>query len=88
MIMSATLPSFLKEMFKQELGITTEISFTESELNEFTRHRVSVLKGSILINWSLYKKKLMITKVLVVCNTVSQAQHIYELFSQEIETQH
>ncbi|MGI5991765.1 MAG: CRISPR-associated helicase Cas3' [Methanosarcina sp.] len=86
LIMSATLPSFLKEMFKQELGITTEISFTESELNEFTRHRVSVLKGSIFDNLELIQEEIDDNKkVLVVCNTVSQAQHIYELFSQEIE---
>ncbi|AAM07020.1 conserved hypothetical protein [Methanosarcina acetivorans C2A] len=86
LIMSATLPSFLKEMFKRELGITTEISFTESELNEFTRHRVSVLKGGIFDNLDLIQKELDDNKkVLVVCNTVAQAQKIYTLLSEGIE---
>jgi len=86
LIMSATLPSFLKEMFKQDLGIETEISFTELELDEFTRHRVSVLKGGILDNLDLIRKELdHKKKVLVVCNTVAQAQKIYNLLSQGIE---
>jgi len=84
--MSATLPSFLKEMFKQDLKIETEISFTELELDEFTRHRVSVLKGGILDNLDLIRKELAHKKkVLVVCNTVAQAQKIYKLLSQGIE---
>jgi CRISPR-associated endonuclease/helicase Cas3 len=86
LIMSATLPSFLKEMFKQDLGIETEISFTELELDEFTRHRISVLKGGILDNLDLIRKELdHEKKVLVVCNTVAQAQKIYKLLSQGIE---
>nr|WP_329957356.1 CRISPR-associated helicase Cas3' [Methanosarcina barkeri] len=86
LIMSATLPSFLKEMFKQDLEIETEISFTELELDEFTRHRVSVLKGGILDNLDLIRKELNHKKkVLVVCNTVAQAQKIYKLLSQGIE---
>lgn len=86
LIMSATLPSFLKEMFMRELGITTEISFTEFELDEFTRHRVSVLKGGILDNLDLIQRELDDNKkVLVVCNTVAQAQKIYNLLSAGIE---
>jgi len=86
LIMSATLPSFLKEMFKTELGITKEIFFTELELDEFTRHRVSVLKGNILDNLDLILKELGDNKkVLVVCNTVAQAQKIYNKLSQGIE---
>jgi CRISPR-associated endonuclease/helicase Cas3 len=86
LIMSATLPSFLKEMFKRELGITTEIYFTELELDEFTRHRVSVLKGGILDNLDLIKKELDDNKkVLVVCNTVAQAQKIYKLLSKKVD---
>ncbi|HII80461.1 MAG TPA: CRISPR-associated helicase Cas3' [Methanosarcina sp.] len=86
LIMSATLPSFLKEMFMRELGITTEISFTELELDEFTRHRVSVLKGDILDNLDLIQKELDDNKkVLVVCNTIAQAQKIYNLLSAGIE---
>lgn len=85
LIMSATLPSFLRDMFKQELGITTEISFTEPELDEFTRHKVSVLKGSILDNLDLIQKEIDNNKkVLIVCNTVSQAQNIYKSFSQKV----
>lgn len=86
LIMSATLPSFLKDIFERELGITTEISFTEPELNEFTRHRVSVLKGCILDNLDLIREELEDNKkVLVVCNTVSQAQNIYKSLSEEVD---
>lgn len=85
LIMSATLPSFLKEMFKQELGITKEIFFTEYELDEFTRHRVSVIKEGILDNLDLICKEINDNKkVLVVCNTVSQAQKVYKILSKDI----
>ncbi|BAW29302.1 CRISPR-associated helicase, Cas3 family [Methanosarcina thermophila] len=85
LIMSATLPSFLKEMFKRELEITTEISFTEDELDKFTRHKVSVLNGNIFDNLDLIRKELADNKkVLVVCNTVARAQNVYRLLSEEV----
>ena len=83
--MSATLPSFIKEMFKRELGITTEIFFTGAELDKFTRHKVSVLKGNIFDNLDLIRKELADNKkVLVVCNTVTQAQNVYRSLSEEV----
>lgn len=78
-IMTATLPSFLKKELQNALGTYTEISAEDSLYEEFTRHKI-ILKNGLLadhidmINADLAQDK----KVLVVCNTVEQAQQIYK----------
>lgn len=80
-IMSATFPTFLKEMFKEKLNIREEnvITMSDEELDSIARHNVSVLDGEIFdyiekINQDIFYNK----KVLVVCNTVKRAQEIFE----------
>ncbi len=86
LIMSATLPSFIKKMFEQELNISNEISLNEEELKEFTRHEVAILPEGIFDNLDEIRKEIANNKkVLIVCNTVSQAQNVYKLFSKEVE---
>ncbi|AKB85839.1 CRISPR-associated helicase/endonuclease Cas3 [Methanococcoides methylutens] len=86
LIMSATLPTFLKELFKKELKITNEIALNESELKEFTRHKVKVLEKDIFENFDLIRQQLANNKkVLVVCNTVFQAQNIYSILSEGVD---
>lgn len=85
LIMSATLPSFLKEIFRQELEIKNEISYNESELKEFTRHRVKVLEKDIFENLPDIQRELDEgKKVLIVCNTVSRAQEVYKKLSENL----
>lgn len=80
-IMSATLPSFLLNIFKRELNINNLISFDNEELDNFTRHEVNILEGcvedyldSILLDIKNNKK------VLVVCNTVKKSQFVFNWF--------
>lgn len=80
LIMSATLPSFILEKFREELGIKTCISLPDKELDKYTRHKVKILDGCIFeyvedILSDLFENK----RVLIVCNTVEDSQKIYEL---------
>ena len=85
-IMSATLPSFIKNLFKENLGISTEIRMEKNELQEFTRHEVNVVFGEIIDNFGLIREDLEKGKrVLVVCNTVLRAQKVFEELSDEVK---
>lgn len=78
LFMTATMPEFLKNKFQQELHISQEIKMKKSELNKFTRHRVRILEGNIRDNITLIKNDIKNgRKVLVVLNTVKQAQDLF-----------
>ena len=83
-IMSATLPSFLKNLFSKELDISNFISLDSKELDSFTRHKVNIINNCIenccdkILNDINSGKK-----VLIVCNTVDKAQFIYEWFKEK-----
>ena len=83
-IMSATLPTFLKELFSKELSITNIISLDNEELDSFTRHTVNVIDGFI----EDYVENILIDindgkKILVVCNTVKKSQDMYKRFKDQ-----
>ena len=78
-IMTATMPLFLKQMVTQALGELTPVEMPPPERDRFTRHRVRLLEGNIHaaipeIEGHLTRGK----RVLVVCNTVRQAQTVFE----------
>lgn len=86
LIMSATLPTFIKNLFKEKLGISTEIKMNKDELEKFTRHEVNVIQGNILDNLDFINDDLNDEKrVLVVCNTVLRAQEVFEELSEDID---
>lgn len=79
-IMSATLPRFIMNMFRDKLDIKNIIEMPKEELNQFTRHKVNVLRGGIDEYLHRIKDDLINgKKVLVICNTVSEAQRLYGL---------
>ncbi len=85
LIMSATLPTFIKNLFKDNLGIITEIKMEKEELEKFTRHKVNVIQGNMLHNLDTIKEDLSTGKrVLVVCNTVLRAQKVFEELSEDM----
>ncbi|WP_432407985.1 CRISPR-associated helicase Cas3' [Wukongibacter sp. M2B1] len=73
-ILTATLPSLVIDLLQdEEIEFTLPKTFTN---NEKVRHSVKVVKERIKISYilDLYKKN----KVLVICNTVKEAQRIYK----------
>ncbi len=78
LFMTATMPEFLKNNFQKELQISQEIRMKESELRNFTRHKVKIIEGNIIDNITLIKNDIKKgKKVLIVINTVKQAQDIF-----------
>jgi len=79
MIMSATLPTFILNLFQKTLNIPHIISLENKELDSFTRHKINILNGSIFdFIDEIHEELDNENKVLIVCNTVQDAQKIYE----------
>jgi len=77
-IMTATLPSFIKEHIKEAIGDFEEIEASQKLYESFDRHRVLLKEGLLGDNYDLIKADLKgKKKVLVVCNTVEQAQNTF-----------
>ncbi|MCL6102836.1 MAG: CRISPR-associated helicase Cas3' [Bacteroidetes bacterium] len=77
-LMTATLPTFLKNEFAGAIGTFTEISADTTLYQSFIRHRIKVAEGLLTDHIADFQKRLANgDKVLVVCNTVKQAQTIY-----------
>ncbi len=77
-IMTATLPSFMLEILRKAIGEHTRIVADENLYNTFDRHCISIESGRLEDSLDIIQKDLNEgKKVLVVCNTVEQAQHVY-----------
>ena len=77
-LMTATLPSFLKREFTEAIGEYTVISADEKLYQSFIRHRIKVANGLLSNHIDDIQQRLNAgDKVLVVSNTVKQAQSIY-----------
>jgi CRISPR-associated endonuclease/helicase Cas3 len=78
LIMSATLPEFLRKLFAHELDIGCLIRPSAQELRSIARHRVEIARGNIFSNIPKIMEDIRCNRrVLVVCNTVDHAQKIY-----------
>lgn len=78
-IMSATLPTFLKKLFSEIVKVDKPLTLTNEEMPKYDRHKAVILDGNIFKYISDIRKDINDgKKVLVVCNTVKQAQKVYE----------
>ena len=78
-IMTATMPRFLKEMFVGAIGETAEVEMSSEKRDQFTRHRVRLVDGAIIDTIPEIIERLEGgERILVVCNTVKQAQTVFE----------
>lgn len=78
-IMTATLPSFMLHILEQAIGKHRRIIADEDLYSKFDRHRICIEKGKLQDSLDLIQKDIDEgKKVLVVCNTVEQAQYVYE----------
>jgi CRISPR-associated endonuclease/helicase Cas3 len=86
MVMTATLPKFLRSEIESAIGKFTPINADQTLYNSFRRHKVILQEGLLENNLNIIKADLHIgKKVLVVCNTVAQAQKIYGILGSEVE---
>lgn len=77
-LMTATLPTFLKKEFTDAIGEHTVISADAELYQTFIRHRIKVADGLLSEHIDEIQQRLYSgNKVLVVSNTVKQAQAIY-----------
>lgn len=85
MVMTATLPSFMLRELQKTLDVQNPIKADSQLLNSFDRHRVKIKEGTIFDNIEAIKKFYYQNKrIIAVCNTVQNAQQIYELLKDEI----
>lgn len=78
-IMTATLPGFLRKELEKAIGNYSAITANKQLYNNFKRHRIIIKEGAITNNLSLIQQSINEkNKVLVVCNTVKQAQKVYK----------
>lgn len=81
-LMSATVPTFLRQWLQHELQIETIIELDDSETDRYSRHRVIILDGTILDHIPEMLKDIEEGKrVLIVCNTVKRAQEVFFVVS-------
>jgi len=77
-LMTATLPTFLKKEFTDAIGEHSEIGADAELYGSFVRHRIQVADGLLSDHIHEIQQRLDSGyKVLVVSNTVKQAQAIY-----------
>ncbi len=77
-LMTATLPTFLKKEFTDAIGEFSEISADAELYQSFIRHRIKVADGLLFEQIDDIQRRLDAgEKVLVVSNTIKQAQMIY-----------
>lgn len=85
-IMTATMPQFLTDMIIKAIGEFTPVDMAPEDRDKFTRHRVKLLDGNI--HDAVPKIKECLSKdqrVMVVCNTVKQAQNVFEELREIVE---
>ncbi|GAB3800834.1 CRISPR-associated helicase/endonuclease Cas3 [Spirosoma humi] len=86
MVMTATMPTFLKKELEEAIGEFTEINASDSLYDQFVRHRLQLQDGLLTENLSLIRQALNAgKKVLVVCNTVKNAQLVFNELNGEVE---
>ncbi|WP_210521951.1 CRISPR-associated helicase Cas3' [Hymenobacter terricola] len=84
LVMTATLPAHLRAELEHALGPHTPIKAADRLYPDFNRHRVAVLKGRLADSLDQIKARLQSKnstgqscRVLVVANTVAQAQEVF-----------
>lgn len=80
LIMSATLPDFIEELFIELLN-PERLKIPSEEADHFTRHRVKIVKGNIEENLQSFAqefKERNLTPALIACNTVDRAIEVYK----------
>jgi len=87
LIMTATLPSFMIEELQKAVGSSVVIRADKQLLRKLNRHHIHILEGSIFDQIALIDKSLKEGKrIIVVCNTVANAQKLFGLLTNKKES--
>lgn len=84
-IMTATLPTFLKEKIMSVVGKNlSEIKADVHLYNDFKRHKLILASGLLSTNFKLIRNELDEgKKVLIVCNTVDSSRFAFKYFHEK-----
>ena len=83
-IMTATMPSFMLKILSTAIQADHLIRASESLYKQFDRHIIKLEPGKLSDSLDAIQSDIDNNKkVLVVCNTVEQAQHVYKSLSSE-----
>jgi CRISPR-associated endonuclease/helicase Cas3 len=78
MIMTATFPEFMRKEMEKAVGQIRSVHADEKLLEEFTRHEVRLVDGTIYDRIDAIRQELKSgRRVIVVCNTVANAQKMF-----------
>lgn len=79
LVMTATMPTFLRKLIVDEIKPCTDIMANSSLYEQFKRHKIITLKGTLESNFTQIKLDVKNgKKVLIVCNTVAKAQEVFQ----------
>ncbi|MBC8525742.1 MAG: CRISPR-associated helicase Cas3' [Candidatus Cloacimonetes bacterium] len=79
LIMTATLPSFMVKELQKVLPENSIIKANNSFLESIQRHRIQIFEGNILEAINKLQQQFEEKRIIIVCNTVKQAQDCYYL---------
>lgn len=80
LIMSATLPDFIEELFIEILH-PKKLKIPSKDADQFTRHRIKIVRGNLEDTIQIFAqefKERKITPALIACNTVDRAIEVYK----------
>jgi CRISPR-associated endonuclease/helicase Cas3 len=87
MIMTATLPEFMLKELQEAVSESEMIKADQSLAEQFTRHRAEILEGTIFDQIPKIREILSEERrVIVVCNTVANAQEMFCKLNEETDS--
>lgn len=90
LVMSATLPTLLRESLRDALGAYTLVTASDALYQEFQRHKLVLCDGDLLSSENLERIAKAAREgksVLVCCNTVVRAQEAWRTLQQALAAQ-
>lgn len=88
LIMTATLPTFMNKLLKEAIGKHSTIVADHALYASFIRHKIKLEEGTLESSLDMIQADIDAgKKVLVVCNTIEQAQIVYShLYTEQKKT--
>ncbi len=85
LLMSATMPRFLRKIFSSHLSIPESNILIDNANDSVFRHRLHLYDGALDSHLDHIISSSRNTKTLIVCNTVKQAVETFEIISKQLK---